>query len=103
MRILYLARTADDTWYLAADGLYTGTPLKIVLAMKRTSFFGARAALACYLQFHRDRLQRLHGVTLSLTSDTPEAQAASFLHALFTLGMVRSCDAWPMKGETDAS
>jgi hypothetical protein len=88
MHILYTARTMYDGLYLALDGLYDGTPMEIVLAMKRTTVFGERMPLEQYVAFHRDRLQRLRGVEIPLTGDTPDALATSFLNALITLGVV---------------
>ncbi len=42
MRILYTTRTIYDSPYLACDGFYAGSPLEIVLAMKRTTVIGYR-------------------------------------------------------------
>ena len=98
MRILYTARTSYDNFYLALDGLYTGTPLEIVLAMKRTSSFGALAPLEQYITFHRDRIQRLYGVETVVTDETQAEQAASFLEALLSLGVVRRLHDWTPKG-----
>ena len=97
----YTARTSYDSLYLALDGLYTGTPLDIVLAMKRTSIFGESIPLVQYLTFHRDRIKRLHGVEITVTGETPDAQAASFLEALLSLGVVRRLLDWTPEGETD--
>lgn len=88
MRILYTTRTLFDGLYLARDGFYEGSPLDIVLAMKRTTVFGERTALAQYLDFHRDRLRRLYGLEINLAGDTPDALATSFLDALITHGVV---------------
>ena len=101
MRILYTARTSYDSFYLALDGLYTGTPLEIVLAMKRTSSFGERTPLEQYITFHRDRIQRLYSVEIVVTGETQAEQAAGFLEALLTLGVVRRLYAWTPEGETN--
>jgi len=88
MRILYTTRTMYDGLYLAGDGFYDGSPLEIVLAMKRTTVFGERAPLDQYVAFHCDRLLRLRGVKITVIGDTPEALAPSFFDALITLGVV---------------
>ena len=88
MRILYTTRTIYDSLYLAVDGFYEGSPLEIVLAMKRTTVFSERTSHEQYIEFHRDRMRRLCGVDISLTGDTPEVLATSFLDALITLGVV---------------
>jgi len=88
MRILYTTRTIFDSLYLAHDGFYDGTALDIVLAMKRTTVFGERTSLDRYIDFHRDRMRRLHGVEIRVTGDTPDALASSFLDALLTHGVV---------------
>ena len=88
MRILYTARTSADSLLLGLDGFYDGRALEIVLAMKRTSVFGERGSVDQYLTFHRNRFRHLYGVEISLTGDTPEALATSFLDALITHGVV---------------
>jgi len=101
MRILYTTRTLYDSLYLAGDGFYDGSPLEIVMAMKRTTVFGARAPLDQYVAFHRDRLNRLRGVEIPLSADTPEALATSFLNALITLGVVTRWRDNTPEGEID--
>jgi hypothetical protein len=101
MRILYTTRTIYDGMYLAGDGFYEGTPLEIVLAMKRTTVFGERMPLDQYIAFHRDHLKRLHGAEIPLTGDTPDALATSFLDALITLGVVTRWRDNTPEGETD--
>lgn len=101
MRILYTTRTIYDGMYLAGDGFYDGTPLEIVVAMKRTTVFGEHTSLDQYIAFHRDRLKRLHGVDITLPTDTLEVLAASFLDALITLGVVTRWRDNTPEGETD--
>ena len=73
MRILYTPRTIYDSFYLAGDGFYAGSPLEIVLAMKRMTVFGKRTSLDQYIDFHGDRIRRLCGVDISMAGDTPGA------------------------------
>ncbi len=101
MRILYTTRTIYDSLYLACDGFYAGSPLEIVLAMKRTTVFGKRTSPDQYIDFHRDRIRRLHGVDIPLTGDTPESLATSFLDALITLGVVTRWRGDTSEGEID--
>ena len=90
MRISYSARTIYDNLFLALNGIYEGTAIQIVLAMKRSSVFGEDVALTYYLQFHVDRLQRLHGIIVTIPESGPEEQAATFLSALIAHGLVIS-------------
>lgn len=99
MRILYTNRTIYDGLYLALSGIYDGTPLDIVLAMKHTTVFGDRAPLDQYLEFHRQRLFRVHGYAMPTTGVTPEARATAFLDALLTLGIVSRFPDDPVKGD----
>ena len=98
MRILYTTRTFYDGLYLALSGIYDGTPLDIVLEMKRTTVFGDRASLDQYLEFHRHRLFRVYGYEIPAVDSTPEARATAFLDALLTLGIVSRFPDDPEKG-----
>jgi len=88
MRISYSGRTIYDNLFLALNGIYDGTAIQIVLAMKRSSVFGEDVAFAYYLQFQVERLQRLHGITVAIPEMRPEEQAATFLSALIAHGLV---------------
>lgn len=88
MRISYSARTIYDNLFLALNDIYEGTAFQIVLAMKRSSVFGEDVAFTYYLQFHVDRLQRLHGMTVTIPEIDPEEQAATFLSALIAHRLV---------------
>ena len=101
MRILYTTRTLYDGLLLALDGCYDGSPLEIVLAMKRTTIFGERTTLDHYIDFHRDRMRRLHGVEITFTGETPDALATSLLDALLTLGVVTRWRDNTPEGEID--
>jgi len=88
MRISCSGRTIYDNLFLALNGIYDGTAIQIVLAMKRSSVFGEDVALTYYLQFHVERLLRLHSITVTIPEMGPEEQAATFLSALIAHGLV---------------
>jgi hypothetical protein len=74
---------------LARPGLYSGSPLKIVLLMREFSRFGEESTVDDYLRANVTRLQRA-GITIALGGDTLEAQAAAFIEALLVHRVVRA-------------
>ncbi|HEX2951000.1 MAG TPA: hypothetical protein VHV83_15760 [Armatimonadota bacterium] len=90
MRISYTARTIYDGLFLALDGIYDGTAFQIVMAMKHSSVFGEDVTFTYYLQFHAERLLRVHGITTTIPEAGPEEQAATFLATLLTHGLAFS-------------
>ncbi|HEY3379236.1 MAG TPA: hypothetical protein VGL77_17285 [Armatimonadota bacterium] len=88
MRISYTTRMIYDGLFLALNGIYEGTAFQIVMAMKRSTVFGEQVAFTYYLQFHVERLLRVYGITVTIPETGPEEQAATFLSAFLTHGLV---------------
>jgi hypothetical protein len=89
MLIRYDTDRPQDGPLLARPGLYSGSPLKIVLPMREFSSLGDEGTVDDYLRANVTRLQRA-GITIALGGDTLEGQAAAFLEALLAHRVVRA-------------
>ena len=86
MRIMSTPRTNHERHFIAAGGIYTGTPLEIVQAMQRQSAFD-QVDLPCYLQHAVLRFKQRYGVTIPLAGEAPEDIAAAFVQGLLDHGL----------------